>query len=178
MLAGETAAGLFVMTALGLAGALGWAALATFERIGTTLEIFGISPQATIWILVALYAGAAVLHVGSVVHARMLVLRANPEHRHHPVLAALASSVIPGWGQALNGHRIKAAIFLTGTWVLAAAWLARTAPVSGVLDGLGLAGSAGPLIIGWSQIVLVASAVLWCLAVYDAAATAIYSRAE
>ena len=61
--------------------------------------------------------------------------RASPPTRSSP---ALASLLLPGWGQLLAGHRRRAVLFLGGLWILGAAWLLVTPSGMRVLSRVGL----------------------------------------
>jgi hypothetical protein len=118
---------------------------------------------------------AIALHLGAVLHAHTLAEGGGREPSH-PIVAGLASFLIPGWGQLLAGHRRRAALFLSGTWLLSVAWFLVAPPGMHVLTRLNLALPAA-LRDGWGPIVMLsAPMVLWVIAVYDAAAGAAAER--
>lgn len=175
MLAGEPAQGLFFVSGIGFAFAALHALVATLDRLFPTLDVLEM-PRAVVGAaLGVLLLAAAALHVTAVVHAHSL-----QAHRHqaapHPLVAALASALVPGWGQILVGHRARAAFFLGGLWLIAMAWLVATPAGFGVLRSLGLEVPRG-VRDGWGPIALVtAPALVWALATYDAGIGAVVRR--
>lgn len=169
ILLGETAQGLFFLTSIAFLGTFGWAVISSFDRLTRTLDLFGIPAAAMSVTLVVLYALMAILHLCAVLHAHSLVPR--PNRPGHPVLAALASMLVPGWGQMRNGCYGKGTLFLGCVWAFAATGIL----VSGALRSLdGLAPSL-PTVTGslWFRALLITGPiVIWTLAVYDAAAFA------
>lgn len=166
VLRAQFATGLFFLASIGFLGTLTWALLGTLDRLGPTLSLLGLPSAGGIWVLGTAVVLAASLHVASVVSA--VRVGASPG----PVVAGLASGLIPGWGQALNGRRWSAALFLTGCWIVVAAWALVSPPVRTLIETQGLA-LPGPLallsspVARWSL-----PAVVWTLAVYDAAVRA------
>jgi hypothetical protein len=113
---------------------------------------------------------AMALHLGAVLHAHTLAAGGDPRTPSHPIVAGLASLLIPGWGQLLAGHRRRTLLFLGGVWLLSLAWLLVTPAGTRLLARLGFALPAA-LRDGWGPIVMLSSPlVLWVIAVYDAAA--------
>jgi hypothetical protein len=177
LLLGETSLGLLFLTSLGFLACFAWAILATLDRLAGTLSLLGLSLEAVYWALAAAYALAAVVHLASVVGA------ARPRSEHdsgHPWLAGIASSILPGWGQVLNGHRARAALFLTCVWCTAAVWIVTSTWTTRLLNTWSPGVSAwegalrDPIVVWaarWTFPLLV-----WCLAVYDAAAAAARHR--
>lgn len=175
LVAGDLSKGLFFATSIAFALAVLHALVTTLDRVLPTFELLGISPALTLAALGCLLYAAAALHVSAILGA----YAAAPEScaaPAHPVIAAAASAIIPGWGQILVGHRTRAACFIGGAWLIAFAWLTVTPVGAGVLGQLGLALSRGAR-EGWGPIALVtATVLLWSLAVYDAAMGAAVRR--
>lgn len=169
---GRGAAALGYLSILGFFGALAWAVLTTIDRATPTLAALAWPRETPLLVLAAVFIFSALAHVGSVLDA------AGPDRDRapHPLVAGLAAGLVPGWGQILNGHPRRAALFLVATWGLGAIGAARSAAVEPVLRAaewslpgpLSAAAPAGPI--------LAAFAVVWALAVYDAAASAVAAR--
>ena len=175
LVAGDLPKGLFFATSIAFALAVLHALVTTLDRVIPTFELLGIPPALAGGALACLLYAAAALHVSAILGA----YSAAPDSfgaAPHPVLAALASAIIPGWGQILVGHRRRAACFIGATWLIAFAWLIVTPVGLGVLSQLGLALSRGAR-EGWGPIALVTAPVLlWSLAIYDAAIGAAMRR--
>jgi hypothetical protein len=178
VVAGEVGFGMLLISATGLAVALSWAVLETFDRLVPTLSLLGLPVGAPVWILAALFVLAAACHVFGAVHAQGIGVRYEPARGPHPVLTGVASGLLPGWGQLLNGHRWRATMFLAGMWGLAVVALLLSSPLHPALQGAStaLAGSV-PLRLGRGILITIA-AVGWSLAVYDAVAGAVARRRE
>jgi hypothetical protein len=170
---GDVAGGFFFLSCFGFVAALGWAVIATLPRLSGTLEVLGQSRAALMWLLGALYAIAGVLHLVCVMSANPQWFVATSLRTVHPVVAGTASTIFPGWGQILNGDRARAVFFLACMWFVGAAWLLVSPPVQTLMAELALYLPA-PIhaltspIARWTL-----PAVVWSLAIYDAA-----SRAE
>ena len=176
LLAGEAKWGLFFLTAAGFLATFTWAITTTFDRLVFTLDILGLSPRLLLFSLAILYVAAAALHLSGVLHAHALGYSASERRGPHPVLAGIASLLVPGWGQVLNSHRRRSALFLGSLWVLGAAWIAVSPLGSWTLSRAGLRVPAS-LLEGWGPSTLVTlTAVLWVVAVYDAGAGAAARR--
>ena len=170
VLRAQFATGLFFLASIGFLGTLAWALLGTLDRLGPTLALLGLPSAGGVWALGIAFLLAAALHVASVVGA------VQDGSSPGPVVAGVASGLVPGWGQALSGRRWSAALFLTGCWVVVAAWVLVSPPVRALLDTqeLALPGALALLsspVARWSL-----PAVIWTLAVYDAAVRAARSR--
>jgi hypothetical protein len=164
---GRVSTGLGFLAAAGFLVTLAWALLNTLDRLGRTLALFELPPEAGVWALAALCVAVALLHVFNVVGASPGAA-GERVGAPHPVVAGVASAIVPGWGQALSGHRVSAALFLTGCWIAAASWLLVSAPVQGLLDAQGLYLPRWLALIGSAPVRWTLPAVLWILAVYDA----------
>jgi TM2 domain-containing membrane protein YozV len=176
MLAGEIGWGLFYLSGIGFCAATLWSVLATLDRLLPTLRLLEVPPEFLILAVGTLGVLVIALHLGAVLHAHALAAGGDRGATSHPIVAGLASLLIPGWGQLLAGHRRRAVLFLGGAWLLSVAWLLVTPSGMGVLARLNLALPAA-LRDGWGPIVMLsAPLVLWVIAVYDAAAGAATER--
>jgi len=175
MLAGEVAWGLFYLSGIGFCAATIWAAMTTLDRLIPTLRLLNV-PSTTVAVTIASLAlFTMLLHLAAVLHAHAIG-GDDAAHVPHPLVAALASLIIPGWGQLLAGHRRRATLFLGGVWVLATAWLMVTPRGAQILAPFGLL-LPGSVRDGWGTVALMAAPlVLWLIAVYDAAVGAASER--
>ena len=177
MVAGEVGWGLLFLTWIGFCGACLWALTATIDRLVPTLRLLDVSVESLAAVVGGLAITTIALHVTATLHAQT---RATGEDRSspHPIVTALASLLVPGWGQLLAGHRRRAGLFLFCAWLLAAGWLAVTPQGTNLLARLGQ--SLPPNVRDdWGPAILLAGpAVLWIIAVYDAAAGAVARRRE
>ena len=165
---GEWGAGLFFLSAMGFVGAMGWALVTTMDRLAPTLVLLGQSRAAGVWALFTLFGVGAMLHLGSVLSAERQGAPLSHEDTPPPGLAAGASLLIPGWGQVLNGHRIRGVLFLLGVWTAAAAWLLISAPVQELITSLNLYLPPAVETFSSTAVRWTFPIVLWSLAVYDA----------
>ena len=170
MISGEIGWGLFYLSGMGFCAATLWAVLVTLDRLVPTLRLLNVPLEFLVLAVGTLAFLAMTLHLGAVLHAHSLAAGGEARAPSHPIVAGLASFLIPGWGQLLAGHRRRAVLFLGGVWILSLAWLLVTPAGMRVLARLGLALPAA-LRDGWGPIVMLsAPLVLWAIAVYDAAA--------
>ncbi len=175
ILAGAPVLGLFFGSGIGFALTALHSLMATRDRLFPTLDLLELPRAAAGAALLALLLGAAALHVAAVVHAHWLHADRHPA-APHPLAAALASALVPGWGQILVGHRARAAFFLGALWLIGVAWLTATPAGLGILRDLGLAVPRGAR-DGFGPIALVTAPVLvWALATYDAGTGAVARR--
>jgi hypothetical protein len=160
--------GLLLLSALSLIGVLGWAVLETLDRITGTLALLGLPTEFAVWSLAGLFVAAATTHLASVAGGHGDV----GGSALHPLVPGLASALIPGWGQLLNGDVKRAVGFVFGLWCIGAVWL-LAAPATGTLldaqglyvpERLSLLTSAG---VRWTL-----PAVIWAVAIYDATSSA------
>lgn len=167
MLRGRWAAGFALAGWVGLLSTCIWALHGSLNRLDATLPFLGYPREAGIWALGALVGSLALLHVSA--QARH---SGGATVAPHPVVSGVASALIPGWGQLLNGHRLKAATFVAGLWVVAASWALASQPVAALFERFDLYMPAAlesfrsPL-VRWTL-----PAVIWALALYDAIGTA------
>ena len=175
ILSGESVHGLFFLAGIGCSLATLSSLVGTLDRLLPTLDLLEWPRAAAGAALGSLILLAGVLHVTATVHA--LSLRGSRNQADpHPLVAALASALVPGWGQILVGRRARTALFLGSLWLIAVSWLAVTPTGLGVLRSLGLEVPGGAR-DGWGPIALVTAPVLlWALAIYDAAVVAAAQR--
>ena len=175
MIAGEIAWGLFYLTGTGFCAAMLWATLGSLDRIAPTLRLLGVPSEVLAVTLAALVLSAVMLHLAAVLHAIELA-SGSYSAVPHPLVAGIASLIVPGWGQLLAGHRRRAGLFLAALWLLSTAWLLVTPAGARLIGGLGIDLPAA-LKDGWGPVVLMsAPVVVWVIAVYDGAAGAATER--
>jgi len=174
--AGDAGLGVFVLSALGFVAALIWAILETFDRIVSTLAVLALPVHAPLLVLALLFVTAAALHVGGAIHAQALAERIAPARAAHPLVSGVASGLIPGWGQLINGHRARAFLFLAGIWTVGAAALLISPPRHEAMRELGSWLPVGAVSRWGVATLLTVSALLWALAVYDAVIGAVSRR--
>ena len=179
LLQGRVTLGLFFLSWTIFVGSMGWAVLRSMDRLAPTLEVLGQPAAVVYWSLGALFLLGAAVHLTAVGTAFDSASE-RPVRPRFPIVPALASLLVPGWGQILNGSRTRALVFLAGGWVALAAWLASADPTTALLS------QYVPVVEPWEQALraplLVWTAkwtlpfVVWSLAVYDAAFTAVARR--
>jgi len=165
--------GLFYFSALIFMATLASAVVTTMDRLTPTLELLGRSIGVAFWTLILAFVIGATLHLSAVWTALPSMV-----HRpvRHPLVPAVASAVLPGWGQALNGDRLRAMLFLGGCWLVAGAWIVASPAATEFIN------TYSPVVAPWEQsarapliiwsIKWTTPLIIWCLAVYDAAASA------
>jgi hypothetical protein len=175
----ETLLGIFYLSSIAFLGVLTWSILTTFDRLTGTLALLEVSLALPLWILVTAYGCAAGLHVAGVLNAatgRTAAARQTPP----AFVPGLASALVPGWGQLLNGDRARAGVFLGSLWAVAAVWIvgssAATEFFNTYVTSVGsweqtLRQPAVAWTARWTLPVL-----LWGLAIYDAASSAANRR--
>ena len=164
---GQFKVGLFFLASIGFLATLAWALFGTVDRLAETLVLLGQSRAFGIWALGGIYVVAAGLHVGSV-----LTLAGRGGFAPHAVVSGLASLLVPGWGQILNGDRKRAALFLGGLWLVGGAWLLFSPACRDMLAALRLHLPNGLLLLSSPPVRWTLPAVVLALAVYDAASSA------
>jgi len=176
MVTGEIAWGAFYLTWMAWCAACLWAVLNSLDRIGPTLRVLDLPPEILAIAVGTLALLTVTLHLSAVDHAQAQAAVWDSRFAAHPLVAGLASLVLPGWGQLLAGHRRRATLFLGSVWILVSAWLIVTPRGMQVLARLGLAVPQA-MRDGWGPVVMLsAPVVLWVIAVYDAAAGAAAER--
>jgi len=176
LILGDALSGMAFLTSIAFLGTLVWALLECYERLTGTLALFGAPARTVVYALAVLYAMAAMLHLCSVLHAHT---RGGPPDRvHHPFFVGAASLLTPGWGQMLNGCYGKGTFFLASLWVLGAGWILMWGPARHLLASVDLSVTGVVTTLWWKVVLLAVPAVIWSLAVYDAAAFASSRRAS
>jgi hypothetical protein len=173
LLVREWQAALFFVSTIGCAAATAWSLWELLPVVLPTLRWLEVASWCVAVVFGVQYVAMAALHVFGVLDAHNARLRACLPRRAHPIVAVLASAVVPGWGQVLAGKRGRGAVFLSTLWILGAAWLLALPLTRQTLDRLGL---RLPLDEGWIDrsapiVLLVVTGVVWAVAVWDAAAT-------
>jgi hypothetical protein len=158
--------------ATGFLTALAWAILSSLDRLGPTLGALGLPAESGIWALAAIFIAVAVVHMASAYSAAPTSGESAACGPPHPLVAGVASSVVPGWGQALGGRRISAVLFLGGCWLLGGAWLLVSPPVQALFDAQRVFLPRSLELLSSPLVLWTLPAVLWSLAVYDAAVRA------
>ena len=172
---GDRTLGLFFLCSMGFLVALGWAASSLLDGLVRLLDVFALPRQTAFATFGLIYTAACALHLASVLHTDLPASTSRSMNRH-PLVAGAASILVPGWGQILNGDRARATLVLGSVWVLGAGWLMLSPGVSSLLHSIELflpswAGSQTVNTALWAG-----SAVVYSLAVYDAAASAAHRR--
>jgi len=176
MITGEIAWGLFYLSGIGFCAASLWAVLVTLDSLVPTLRLLEVPIEFLVVAVSALALLAIALHLAAVLHTQARPYPAGDHGAPHPIVAGLASLLIPGWGQLLSSHRRRAAIFLGAVGLTSLAWFLVTPAGARVLSRLSLTLPAS-LRDGWGPVVLLsAPIVLWVIAVYDATAGAVAER--
>jgi hypothetical protein len=175
----EPILGAFFLTTMLFLWTFAWAVLDTFDRVIATLALLDISVAVPLWTLAAAYVTAGGLHVACVWNASLSIDTAEPL-RAHPALPAAASAVVPGWGQLLNGDRLRGVLFLGALWIVAGVWIAGSSSAVEFFNTF--VSTVSPLeqslrspFVAWTARWTLPT-VIWCLAVYDAAASAANRR--
>jgi len=172
MLRGEFALGLFYLSSMGLMAALIWALFTTLDRVTETLRMLEYPGAPALWAIAAAFGVGVLLHLGS-------ILSASPDSmpkRPHPIVAGLASAVLPGWGQVLNGSYRRACLFVCGAWLVAGLWILALPVVHERLAEVRLFIPDDVLAVCRPAVRFTAPVVVWALGLYDAVATATARR--
>jgi hypothetical protein len=168
ILRGDLRLGMFYLASLGFFGALSWAILGTLDRLGATFTVLGLPSQIGPWALGAIFVLAAATYVGNVCSAGASHPAPDRYGTPPPLVTGIASAIIPGWGQAIAGHRLSAALFLSGCWFVGGAWIVVSPPVQAMLDAQGLYLPRALELLGSPVARWTLPAIVWTLAVYDA----------
>jgi len=164
---GDVPLGLFFLASFGFVATLAWAVTGSVDRLAVTLPLLGYPPAATAWTLCGLFAIAAILHTGCVWNAG-----AGLEPARRPIIAGVASFVFPGWGQLVNGDRLRAVFFLGLLWLVGAGWVLVSSPTERLLAGLRLYLPSWASIFAAPAVRWTLPAIVWTLSVYDAVSRA------
>lgn len=166
LLRGRWSDGLSVLAGVGFLLALAWAIWETLDRLAGTLTALGYTAAGGIYALAMIYVCLAMLHAGNVLFGTTR----GPE-RAHPIVAGVASALIPGWGQLINRQPAKAAAFVTGLWIVGIVWLLASPSTVALFDAYGLTFRPRFELFSKPVVLWTAPIVLWALSVYDAVAT-------
>ena len=171
---GKVTLGVFFLVLTAFIGTLGWAVLVALDRLTGTLSLLGYPPAAAVWTLGVLYVAAALVHIGNVLSTAPSSTDrgASP----HPVLAGAASLILPGWGQILNGNRMRAVLFLGSLWFVAALWILALPPAGPLMESVGFHLPPALKVLSAPLVRRLAPALIWALAVYDSAVSATSRR--
>ena len=167
--AGEATWGLFFAASFGLCAASLWAAFTMRDRLLATMKVLEVRPAVLVIAAASLVVSAMLLHLAAISHAQTAAGGATDEHPAHPIVAALASLLVPGWGQVLAGRPKRATLFIGALWLVGAAWLLATPLGLHALRVLGI--DVPPALrddLG-TAILIAALAIVWIIAIYDAA---------
>jgi len=167
LIRGDVSVGLFFLASFGFVATLAWALTGSVDRMAATLSLLGYPPAATAWVLCGLFATAAVLHLGCVLNAGAAL-----EPARKPVLAGIASFLVPGWGQLLNGDRLRAVLFLGLLWLVGAGWVLVSPVAERLLADLHLYLPPWASILASPAVRWTLPAIVWTLSVYDAVSRA------
>ncbi len=171
---GDLPTGLFFISWFAFLGTLTWALLETMSRLAPTLSILGYSRGGGVWALAAIFFGAAGLYAANVLLA--IPREEQVKRAPHPVVSGCASALLPGLGQIQNGDYRRATMFLSGLWLAAAAWILVLPQTQLLLEGLQLYLPRQALLFSSATVRWTLPAVIWALAVYDAASSAASRR--
>ena len=171
---GQRSLGMLFFLLQALAAAWIYCLAMTWESWVWLAELFSV-PEASLQTAAA-GAGLAIplIGVGCVAQA-FLYPPSGPGGRgmeRNRLLPGVASVLVPGWGQLLNGHTVKAFLFLT-TWAVGLYLLAisRLQPTLWARIDPGRRPLAGLQISNGMAAIMGVVGVLWVIAVYDALVT-------
>ncbi|HET9480587.1 MAG TPA: hypothetical protein VFP98_02435 [Candidatus Polarisedimenticolia bacterium] len=176
---GQGKLGVLMLLVQSLAVALHWSVMQIWPSLRDLLGLFGVTEWQMMQGVLALEFSLVIVALTCVHQAyrRAEVEAGHFEGYANPFASGLASFVLPGWGQLVNGQVGKAMMFLTG--LMSAIYIAAimmftpflrllaTVDPQGVLAGKIQTASVGAL---------VAAGMMWILSVYDAVLVAGYRR--
>jgi hypothetical protein len=168
LLRGDAARAFCLLSLTGFTLSLAWAIHGTLGQLSPTLEFLGLPAASAVWALGLLGVVLGSLHLTGVYGGAQPGSSVDDCPTIHPVVAGVASGILPGLGQLLNRDRVRATFLLSGLWLVAASWLLVSPWMSNVLSTQNLvlppwmAMAASP-VVRWTL-----PAVLWTLGVYDA----------
>ena len=178
ILHGDTMTGLLFLTATGFLVSLAWAVHDTLSGFSRTLSELGGPSAGSVWLLGAIHVAVVILHLANVAHVQGLVASQRRLAPRHPFVAGMASLLFPGWGQVLNGARVRSVVCLFFLWLTATGWLLASAPAVDLLDSLRLHLPAQLEVLTTHGVMWTLPAVVWSLAVYDAVSSARAARVK
>jgi len=174
---GRLSMGLFFFTSLLFTALFCRAVIGTLDRLAPTLELLGSSVLSAFWSLAIAFACAAAIHLAAIWNSHATKVRFESMH---PAVPAVASAILPGWGQMLNGDRVRSLLFVGATWLAAGIWIVSSESTAQLLDGytpavtpleMSLRNPAALWMLKWTIPVA-----LWALAIYDACTSAVSRR--
>ena len=100
--------------------------------------------------------------------------------RRRPIVSGIASGLMPGWGQLLNGDRVRALFFVGSLWVVGCGWLLSSSLATDLLNFY------APIVSPFEQsarspqliwaVKWATPLLIWAMAVYDAVTSAARQR--
>lgn len=158
---------LFLLTEL-LAVAIHWAVIDRWSSLSQVARLVGLEGDRLQVAALCIESVLVLFILGQVFQAyhRAEGLAGQPRPRPHPMLAGLASLLIPGWGQILNAQIGKALFFLGAALVGSAALIvsAPGAEFSGLIADL----LSGSRFLGGAAGIVTVSFASWMISVHDA----------
>jgi hypothetical protein len=167
---GDLPTGLFFISWFAFLGTLSWALLETMSRLAPTLSVLGYPRGGGVWALAGIFLFAAGLYAANVLLA--VPREEQVKRAPHPLVSGCASAVLPGLGQIQNGDYRRAMMFLAGIWLSVAAWILVLPQTLQLLEELELYLPREALLFSSPTVRWTLPAVIWALAVYDAASSA------
>ena len=161
---GRVDTGVLFLASFGFLTTFAWAVWTSQARIAETLPFLGLSRAWNIRVLLIAYGVAALLHVAAVVGS----IPRRSGRRPAAGLLALASAIVPGWGQALSGRRWRAGLCLGGLWLVGFVWLLASPAMQAALTRHNLILPAGLEVLTGPLALYTGPAVLWAVAMSDA----------
>lgn len=168
--------GCFFLSGTALLFSLAWACIDSLSRSVETLRLFGHPPEFALWPIPLFYLFACLLHLSSVGSLESLHRRLEEGGSVHPAVAGGASALLPGLGQVLNGDWRRAIAFAGLLWLVAAAWILSLESTVPLLADHGFYLPRGVRLFSSAAVRWTVPAILWILAVYDAASSAASRR--
>ncbi len=153
----------------------------SWDRLRNFAELFFVSEWEVLLYVAAVDFCLLALMMFNVAHAYRAAERDNGGERfeglHQPVVSGLASAIIPGWGQLLNGQLGKGILFLMA-FLLQACLLGvyMLSPFYRVVLDLDPQQILLKKVITAGMIALFATAQAWVISAYDAVIVASYTR--
>jgi hypothetical protein len=123
LLRGQIREGFFFQVTACFFIAMVWAILDSLHRLGPNLELLGLPAEWAVWTLGILFVAASMLYIINLITAPASCGSSGGRHNCHPVVAGIASFLMPGWGQMLSGDRLRAVPFVLGVWIVSASWI-------------------------------------------------------
>ena len=162
-----------------LAGTCNWAVVQLWPRLVGLADLFGMTAWNLMLTVAAIDVAVIMMMLASVHQAyRFADEEAGGfDGNGNPVVSGLASLVLPGWGQLVNGQAGKAIFFLfaflSGVYVVV---LTRLTPFLPLLASVDRSGTLMPRLTTAVMATIGVTCVLWILSVYDAILVAGFRR--